>query len=446
MVVRMRKISIRFRLLFMFVSLLLLIFLSVLLTFNGLISNYIENNAKQLLSHSRMAIQAPRGERPPAKPTGSTEMVLITADYTLATPYPFMPNFREDDEQSTFLNTLKAQKASLTTTEIERIQNESGLYYYSVAGPDIQGHYVVFYINMTDLYKFERNLNHILMVVLALALLATLGITYWMATGITEPIRQLSSFAKRIGEGNYQLMTNDFKDSELDDLKSSMNETAIKLKEFDAEQHTFFQNASHELRTPLQIIKTNAEGIEHGVLETASAAALIRHETDRLGELVEDMIYLSRLESRSSDMICTENDLRETLSYTVERYNALFKSKGVRVQYDFDDNPVLFTYEERSLERAFQNLISNALRHTTDLITVTCKQLEQRMIISVADNGPGIKAADLPKIFDRFYKGENGVHGIGLSIVKAVVTHYGGRIEVTTSAKGSTFTIFFPVQ
>jgi signal transduction histidine kinase len=139
----------------------------------------------------------------------------------------------------------------------------------------------------------------------------------------------------------------------------------------------------------------------------------------------------------------SENDLRETLSYTVERYSTLLKKNGVNVLYDFQNEPVMFTYDEKSIERAFQNLLSNAVRYAKDEIKVSCREMDGRIVVSVADNGKGIKEDELPRIFDRFYKGENGVHGIGLSIVKSIVNSYGGRIEVETGPGGTVFTVFF---
>lgn len=174
----------------------------------------------------------------------------------------------------------------------------------------------------------------------------------------------------------------------------------------------------------MQIIKTNAEGIQFNILEKNNACTIIKDETDKLSELVEDIIYLSRLESRAKDMITTENDLRETLSYAAERYYSLFISKNIKVIYEFDEEPVLFTYDEKSMERAFQNLLSNALRYSRGKIIITCRKIQDRILIKVEDNGPGISQEDLPHIFDRFYKGKSGVHGIGLSIVKSIVTSY----------------------
>jgi len=311
-----------------------------------------------------------------------------------------------------------------------------------VASRNLPGGYAVFYINMTDMYQLETNLSRLLWITMLVALAGALFAASMIAARITGPIKHLSSFARRIGDGDYGKLDEDFKDLELHDLKNGMNDTPRKLEEYDTDQRVFFQNVSHELRTPLQNIKNNAEGIEHDLLDKDRASALIRQETDKLSELVEDIRYLSRLEARSRDMEQSENDLRETLSYTVERYSNLLKRNGINVRYDFQDETVMFTYDEKSIERAFQNLLSNAVRYAKDEIRVSCREMDGRIVISVADNGKGIKEDELPRIFDRFYKGENGVHGIGLSIVKSIVNSYGGRIEVETGPTGTVFTIF----
>ena len=171
---------------------------------------------------------------------------------------------------------------------------------------------------------------------------------------------------------------------------------------------------------------------------------VIKKETDKLGELVEDIIIFSRLEARSKDIVYTKGDLRETFSYTMERFATVLNEKNIKVEHDFSDTPVYFEYDERSMERALQNLVSNAVRYTRGEIKITCTELEERIVIKVSYNGPGISSEDLPKVFDRFYKGKDGVHGIGLSIVKSIISSYKGRIEISTGNEGTTFTFFLP--
>lgn len=335
-------------------------------------------------------------------------------------------------------------KPSFDNGIVKKIENEDKLYYYTTIGnQNLQGSHIVFYINMTDLNDFKASLNNLLWIVMIGALLTALVGSYMISIKITEPIKHISRYAEDMGEGKYKFIEEEFDGLELQNLKKSINETSRKLKAYDSKQKVFFQNVSHELRTPLQIIKTNAEAIEAGIFDMEDAVSVIIDETDNLTELVENILILSRLDIESNEVIKEKKDLRETISYVVEKFNYILKEKNIRISFDFDDNPVLFKYDENSMEKVFKNLISNAVRHTRDKIDISCKHIKDRIIITIEDNGDGINKEELPNIFNRFYKGQGGVHGIGLSIVKSIVNSYNGRIEVDTGSEGSTFRIFF---
>ncbi len=451
-----KKHSLKIRMLLMMTSLILAVFVMIILVFNVLITQYIENNANEVLSQSRSfqpaepkdgsAAPDKPGTKPKQTPSGDAEMVMVSGDFQVRLPKFFPEDINLTASLDDFTEAVKAKKITLDAEGILKLQTDLGLYYYtSVVNPESEGGYLVFFINMTNLYSFEKNLSTMLLWIMGAALLVTILLTYLISSRIAGPVEELSEFAKRIGEGDYKPLDKDFADRELHELKLSMNETGEKLMAYDTEQRVFFQNASHELRTPLQIIKTNAEAIEHNLIPKEKAASVIRRETDQLSELVEDIIVLSRLDARSRDMVYKTADLRETLSYTMERFTSLLNSKNIRVDYDFQETPVTFSYDERSMERAFQNLVSNAVRYSRGIIKVTCKTMENRIMIKVFDDGPGISQDDLPRIFDRFYKGREGVHGIGLSIVKSIITAYRGRIEVASSPAGTTFTLFLPM-
>ena len=424
------KKSLKIRLLTTVTLLLAAIFTLIYLVFNFFFTQYIETAATSLLSEARQDyIERPFDEDKKLEPepaasdgtlvdeprdknkephtafASSVKKTIISEDFEILFPQIQDTGFSDDDSLTNFVSGLESSDITLALTADGKLELEDNLYYYSIA-----------------------------------------TITYLLVSRITKPLQTLALFAKEIGEGNYQTIDEEFVDLELHELKTTMNETTKKLKLYDADQRTFFQNASHELRTPLQIIKTNAEGIEIGIIDDKKGAIAIKNETDKLGTLVEDILYLSRLETRSADRLTATNDIRETLAYTVERYASVSDQKNLQVLFDFQKDPVLFHYDERDFERAFQNLISNALRYAKGIIRLGCKEIDNRIMITIYNDGEPISKTDLPHIFDRFYKGNKGVHGIGLSIVQSIVQTYGGRIEVMSSAKGTTFTIILPQQ
>ena len=445
-----QKRSLKTRLLTMVVGLILAVFLLIILVFNALISNYIETNATDVLTQSRGEVDRSRDPSPDREPRsltpgGSAQRLIVTPDFVVLLP-DFYPVLNESAADYDFIQAVQAGDVQLTSDQILPLQTDQGLYYYTaVANPRSDGTYLVYFINMTNLYSFEQDLFRYLWLIMAAALVLTVALVYFIAARFSGPIQTLNRFARRIGDGDYQVLDQDFADRELHELKTAMNESSQKLKTYDEEQRVFFQNASHELRTPLQIIKTNAEAVELGLIPQAKALPVIRQEVDSLGQLVEDIILLSRLDARSQDRAQTMGDLRETLAFTVERFATVLAESSIRVDYDFQAEPVLFYYDERSMERAFQNLIANASRYARSLIRVTCRIAGDRILIQVADDGTGISSQDLPRIFDRFYKGSKGNHGIGLAIVKSIVTAYGGRVEVASDPQGTEFSLFLPL-
>lgn len=450
-----RKKSLKLRVLFLLSSLLLFVFLLIFGAFNLLISSYIESNATEVLNRVRREAppSAPEEKEQPEKripqaPSGSMERIFVTENYEVLVP-DFYPEVSETSPLFEFTTAVEEKKISLSEEGIQRLTAGEGLYYYTVlksTGVSGRTLFEVYFINMSNLYAFEQNLSQMLLLIMSMALMLTVVLGYLLAERISKPVKALSVFAQRLGEGEYETLDAEFKDEELHELKTAMNETSGKLKAYQEEQRTFFQNASHELRTPLQILKTNAEALEVGLLEKEKALPVMKREVDHLGALVEDIILLSKLDAKVTDLRKERLDLRETLSASSERFSSLLWEQGLTVSYDFPPEPVWFTYEEKTLGRAFENLLSNAIRYARKEIHLSIREAEGRIFLKVQDDGEGMEEETKKRLFDRFYKGKEGHHGIGLSIVKSVVSAYDGRIEVKSSPAGSTFTVILPAE
>ena len=284
------------------------------------------------------------------------------------------------------------------------------------------------------------------MLVMFLAGILSIFTAIILSNKIAKPIQELCKFAKNIGQGNFSKFDFDFADKELNELSQIMNKSAEHLDKYDKEQKIFFQNASHELRTPLMSIKGYAEAIKYNVIDKDSASDVILEESNRLSEMVEDLLYISKMDNINKDYVLVECDIREVLSNCTVKQKAMAINKGIEFKYDFSEEEVLLKCDEKSISRAFLNLIENALRYAKSQIIIGCKYNNNKVVIYIEDDGEGIKEEDLNNIFDRFYKGEKGKHGIGLSIVKAIINKHSGRVYAQNSDLGAKFTIVFDSQ
>jgi two-component system, OmpR family, sensor histidine kinase CssS len=466
-----RRISIRTRITLLMFAYIAAVFLVVLIAFNLIVHEYIKSTVNEqlhdylqaarieqeqfiesapedTLTQDRILISPAVISQPSRGLVGKTEAIIISEDYELIFPDLGNLMFFDLDEIAGLINQLQLEQVDLTSNNISQLR-VSGREFYLVSIP-VQNlfygetAYLVSYIDMTTITNFTSRINAVLLVVMGLAVIFAAVIAAFLSGVIAKPIRELTRFAGRIGKGDFSKSSVTYQELELAELAESMNTAAGRLDSYDREQKTFFQNVSHELRTPLQSIRCSAEGIEHGILEQQAASRVIITETDRLSEMVEDLLYLSRIDNISGDDLATECDLREILSNCAERQRGVAAERGLKLDFNFDPYPVNYICSNKHLSRAFTNLISNAIRYARTTITLSCVTGKDEVIIEVKDDGPGIDEKDLPFVYNRFYKGRGGNHGIGLAIVKTVVEQHKGSIAVKSDSKGSVFTITLP--
>lgn len=234
---------------------------------------------------------------------------------------------------------------------------------------------------------------------------------------------------------------------ELKNLVDNINIMSEKLEMYDKAQKTFLQNASHEFRTPIMSIQSYAEGIKYDVVDGKSAADIIIDESKRLTHLVEDLLYLSRLESIEESYRYDNLDFNDLINTCVKRMNAIaFKYNIKIVTHNIDKNVCIYTDEEK-LSRAIINVMSNCTRYAKSTITITSKISENSKVkIEIEDDGPGFDKNELPNVFERFYKGKKGNFGLGLSISKNIIEKLNGKITASNSESGALFTIELPLK
>ena len=211
-------------------------------------------------------------------------------------------------------------------------------------------------------------------------------------------------------------------------------------------QQTFFQNASHELKTPLMAIQGYAEGIQAGVMDAGGAAEVILEESDRMTELVEELLDISKIDMGRQPLALSEMDVRELLYDSIRAVEPTAAAGGIAIVPDFPEEPVMLSCDDTRLRRAVTNILSNGVRYARSELRLTCRADKRHVTIRIQDDGNGIAEADLPHIFDRFYMGRSGKSGIGLALTKEIVHLHRGTIRAYNGETGAVFEISIPVS
>ncbi len=457
------KSGIRRQIMLIFLSTMAFVFVAVLISFNLLLDSYIRKNAESQLSealslpreenHSSDRLFLPDTDRiPPSRIGTQADVFMIDGNYNVISiqQNENLDGSGLDDyssERKNLASVMKHKNVDLTSPDIVRISYSEGQYYLTVAqrGENLSntGPYMVFYVDVTSISNLAVSVNIFLITILIIVCAAAMAVLFLFSSRISQPIKELSEFSLRLGKNNFTRDHKSYSVRELDELSCSMNTAAEKLEIYDKDQKTFFQNASHELRTPLMSIKCYAEGIKYGIMDPAQASDTIIEDTDRMSILVEDLLYISKIDSSGAKTELSENDLRELISACADMHKNIINSKNINIVYDFADFPVLLNCSGKNMMRALSNLISNACKYAKSRILLRCRESEKEIIMSVIDDGCGVKEEDAPHIFERFYKKNSTGHGIGLSIVKAVAEQQGGRISVQNTSEGTNFSIIF---
>ena len=210
-------------------------------------------------------------------------------------------------------------------------------------------------------------------------------------------------------------------------------------------QQTFFQNASHELKTPLMAIQGYAEGIQAGVMDTASAAEVILAESDRMTGLVDELLDISKIDMGRQPLTLSETDIRELLYDSIRAVEPAAAASGITIAPDFPEEPIMVKCDDTQMRRAVTNILTNGLRYAHSQLCLTCRADRRQVTIRIQDDGDGIAEGDLPHIFERFYMGKSGKSGIGLALTREIIHLHKGTIRAYNGDGGAVFEITLPM-
>ncbi len=297
-----------------------------------------------------------------------------------------------------------------------------------------------------------------------ISLLYSLCVTKRFVETVTRPLQKISEEMMKV-KGNYsQLQFDPSPYPELNVIAETTMKMSQNVKAYLAQierekqiRQEFFSNASHELKTPITSIQGYAELLESGMIEDEAMkkdfAGRIRKEAVNMSGLISDILMISQLESKEAEVVMSDVRISVLLEEIVDGLKAQAAASQVFIHVDCQ--PICMQANLKQMRELMTNLISNAIKynHPGGQVWINVREQDGSLILRVRDNGMGIPADSLNRIFERFYRVDKGRSrkqggtGLGLSIVKHIVNFYHGTIRVTSELeKGSEFVVSLPIS
>ncbi|MGH3261562.1 MAG: sensor histidine kinase, partial [Trebonia sp.] len=286
-----------------------------------------------------------------------------------------------------------------------------------------------------------------------LILLVTVGVTALAARRLTRPLRALTRAAEDISAGGTDSRVQITGRDEVARLAGAFNEMAARRQTLETQRTAMVNDIAHELRTPVSNIRGWIEAAQDGLAAgDHKLVSSLLEETAQLTHLIEDLTDLAAAEAGALRIHAEPVELSDITEHVVAAHRITAEQAAVTISADAD---ALLVADPVRLRQLLGNLVSNAIRHSPRGSTVTIRSRLDGdfVVVDVTDTGSGIPAADLDRIFDRFWRAEKsrarttGGSGLGLPIVRRLAEAHGGNIAVqSTIGHGSTFTLRLPID
>lgn len=302
---------------------------------------------------------------------------------------------------------------------------------------------------------FRHTINRAVVLAGLVAASAALLVALVLSRRLVSPLVALTQAVRRMGRGELDQRVDPKGGDEIAYLGHAFNEMAQNVGRLEALRRKLNADLAHEIRTPLTTIRGYLEGIEDGVIENSPESwDVLSREVQRLMRLVNDLQELSKAEAPLWRLEYI--DVRKLLEEIVEVSSSTAKRKGVQMSIVAQRSFVVRGSRD-TLKRAFYNMVNNAIQYTpagrSIRIHVEVDPQSRMGTISIADNGVGINDADIPFIFERFYRADTsrsdteGGTGIGLAISKEIIEAHQGSIAVSSEVgQGTVFTVELPID
>lgn len=300
-----------------------------------------------------------------------------------------------------------------------------------------------------EYFHITLNLPPVLWIFVISLLIGT-AVTMFVSRWIIKPINKLGKAMQQVAAGEFDLeLHEEQRFKELEDIYESFNRMTKELKATEILQTDFVSNVSHEFKTPINAIEgyaTLLQGSENEDRELQEKyIGKILSNTHRLSNLVGNILLLSKVDNQAIPAKPSTYRLDEQIRQAVLQLEPEWEKK--EIEFDIELDRIEYTGNEILLQHVWNNLIGNAVKFDPQrgLVKIRLWKNDEKILCTVEDNGPGIKAGDEAHIFDRFYQSDSSHkeegNGLGLALVKQIVKAEGGQVTVANMEKGCRFTI-----
>ncbi len=376
------------------ISVVLMVFLALVLITNLLISKYIEDQAVRSIESIRGLYEDFQQE----EETNDIYLMVDSIDVSRNYEENIISNIYLSSSQKDIMEYIKKNKVEKDSIKEISIGDKS-YYILLFTNPYEEVPNIADMVLFTDVTPFKN-------------LIATMNMIYGVL------------FVVLIG-GSYFIGLN---------VGKRIEDSQEKLK-------AFFQNASHELKTPLMSIQGYAEGLQVGVIKDEDKALnIIIDESDKMSKLVDELLYISKLDSGQISLKKEKINLSNIINDLLSSFAPIIKNKNINVFLEVENN-VEIIGDENEFSKALGNVLSNAIRYAKSQIQIKVDKIGNKTQIKIFNDGQNISPEELPHIFERFFTGNKGNTGIGLSMAQDIIKRHKGEINVENKNEGVEFII-----
>ncbi len=316
------------------------------------------------------------------------------------------------------------------------------------------GYFPAFVLSKYDVI-FQRNVNQSILIGCAITLGCFAIISYYIAKLFTKPVSAIAYTSVELAQGNYNShYENKSRIKEIENLRLSMNYLAHRLEEEDSIRRKLVSDVSHEIRTPLHILQSNLEAMIDGIYPIdEEQIEILYKEVVRFGKLLSNLDKLKGIEDEIHELQFESTEINKEIAESFNTFQVVAWEKQLDYSMDIKSSTNIYvSLDTYAFKQIMMNLLSNAFKFTEKGKIKVFTEIDNKwLVINILDTGIGIANEDVNYVFDRMYRGDKSREkyegsGIGLTIVKKLVTSHSGKIKIDSEeGKGTRMQIYLPI-